>query len=171
MLKKDINLIEFNPFLDLGKTWAILTCGGANDFNSMTISWGGFGVLWNKNVCYVFIRKSRHTLNFMENNSVFTLSFLKDVYRKELNIFGTKSGRDIDKYKETGLTSVLDIDNNCVYVKEAYKVLKIRKLFKTEMKNEDFIDKNLIDKFYKDNDYHLMFVGEVIQYIVGDEND
>ena len=25
-------------------------------FNTMTASWGGMGVLWRKNVCFVFVR-------------------------------------------------------------------------------------------------------------------
>lgn len=34
-----------HPFTKFDKDWALLTAGTMNDFNSMTISWGGMGTM------------------------------------------------------------------------------------------------------------------------------
>lgn len=170
MLKKDIN--EFNGFFaELNDDWAILTAGGRDDFNAMTISWGGIGILWNRPVAFVFVRKTRYTYDFMEKNNTFTLSFLPDKYRKELSFFGSKSGRDFDKFKETGLHPILDIDANLYYVKEATKVLKLRQLFKTDMDAFNFMNKSLIDTFYKKSDFHTIYVAEIFQYLTSEDEE
>lgn len=42
------DMIEFDPFTKIGKEWALLTAGSKDKANTMTISWGGVGVLWGK---------------------------------------------------------------------------------------------------------------------------
>ena len=39
----------------------------------MTVSWGGTGVLWGKNVVFIFIRESRYTKDFIDNGEFFSL--------------------------------------------------------------------------------------------------
>ena len=43
-----------NFFTRIGKDWSLVTAGTADAFNTMTASWGGVGVLWNKNVVFTF---------------------------------------------------------------------------------------------------------------------
>ena len=54
----------------------------------MTVSWGGMGELWFKEVTTVYVRKSRLTHEFMENNDYYTLVFLKDGNKKALQTLG-----------------------------------------------------------------------------------
>ena len=70
----------------------LITAGEMNSFNTMTASWGSLGELWNKKVCFCFVRPVRYTYQFTENNDTFTLSFFEEKYRKVLNLCGTKSG-------------------------------------------------------------------------------
>ena len=72
-----IEMLECNPFTMIGKNWAVLTAGNQHKANVMTISWGGMGVLWGKNVCYVFVRDSRYTKQFMDLCSAFSLTFFQ----------------------------------------------------------------------------------------------
>ena len=51
-----MDLLEMNPFTKIGKEWALVSAGNKNKCNTMTVSWGGVGVLWGKNVVYIFIR-------------------------------------------------------------------------------------------------------------------
>ena len=44
--KVNIHSVPDNPFNLLDNDWALLTAGSAESFNTMTVSWGGFGVLW-----------------------------------------------------------------------------------------------------------------------------
>lgn len=48
-----VDMLDMNPFTKIGKEWALLTAGNKQESNTMTISWGGVGVLWGKNVVYV----------------------------------------------------------------------------------------------------------------------
>ena len=67
--------------------------------NTMTVSWGGTGILWGKNVCFVFVRPERYTYEFSESGDTMTLSFLGDREKGTLSLCGTKSGRDGDKFE------------------------------------------------------------------------
>ena len=125
----------------------------------MTASWGGIGELWNKDVCFIFIRPQRYTYEFVEKNDLFTVSFYGKEYKKALSFCGTKSGRDYDKAKETGLTPLF-IDGT-VSFEEAKLTLVCRKIAFQDMKPDGFVDKT-IDNNYKDGDYHRIYVGEII---------
>ena len=87
----------------IGKEWMLVTAGDESSDNTMTASWGGIGFLWNKPVVYVFIRPERYTFEFIEKSEYFTLSFLGEENRAIHKICGSKSGREVDKVKETGL--------------------------------------------------------------------
>ena len=93
----DLKNFKLMPFYDLDKKWAVLTSGDKEKFNQMTVSWGGFGTIWNKPVVTVYVRHNRYTYEFIENNEYFTLSFFSDEYKKGLSILGSNSGKDINK--------------------------------------------------------------------------
>ena len=67
--------ITANPFDLIGKDWALVTCGDKEKFNTMTVSWGGVGIMWGKPVAFTFIRPQRYTFGFMETNGYYTMSF------------------------------------------------------------------------------------------------
>ena len=155
--------ITDNMFKAISKDWMLITAGGADGLNTMTASWGSTGQLWGKNVATCYIRPTRYTLGFMEENDYYTLSFYNEKYRKQLNICGTQSGRDIDKVKATGFTPVYA---NCgaPYFEEARLVLVCRKLYVDEFKPENFVMKS-IDKWYPEKDYHKVFIGEILEVL------
>lgn len=136
----------------------LVTAGDRDKFNTMTASWGGLGVMWNKNVSYVVVRPTRYTYEFMEKQDRYTLSFFDSEYADALTICGTKSGRSTDKVKETGLTPVFD--GGSVYFGEARLVLICKKLYFQDINPANFQDA-MIDKLYPNKDYHRLYVGEV----------
>lgn len=169
MLKK--NVIDFNSdiFTLFDKKWAIITSGDKFvGFNGMTVSWGGLGTLWNKPVAYIFVRKSRFTHEFMEKSDSVTISFMNEKYKNEMIIFGRKSGRDIDKFKETNLHPCFEPDYNGYYVAEAECVLKCKKLMSSDIEY-DKLPENIQKDFYPDKDIHTMYVVEVKQYLTNEE--
>ncbi|HBA53009.1 MAG TPA: flavin reductase, partial [Syntrophorhabdus aromaticivorans] len=101
-------MITDNTFKLIGKDWMLVTAGSEAAFNTMTAAWGGLGVLWDKKICFCVIRPTRYTYAFMEKSEDFTLSFFEERYRDVLTYCGTKSGKDIDKVTQTGLTPVFD---------------------------------------------------------------
>lgn len=64
-----IDTMEFNPFESFGKDWALVSAGSRQKANTMTVSWGGVGVLWGKNVAFIFVRDSRYTKELIDAGS------------------------------------------------------------------------------------------------------
>ena len=152
--------IQDNPFKLIGNDWMLITAGPPDNYNTMTASWGGMGVLWNKNVCFIFVRPSRYTYEFMEKNQTFSLSFFTEEWRNALNICGTKSGRNINKAKETGLEPVPGNHHTTGFA-QAKLIIECRKLYFQDLIPEQFLDSS-INKCYIGGDYHRVYVGEIL---------
>lgn len=158
--KIELDQLNFNPFLRIGRDWVLLTGGTSEKFNTMTASWGQLGRLWNKNVFTAYIRPNRYTLEFVEKEDCFTASFFTMDYRKELSFCGSHSGRDVDKVKETGLTPV-ELDG-CMAFEEADMVFVLRKLYTYDMQESGFItDDGFPQAFYSEDPYHKAFISEI----------
>ena len=104
MRKIDISVLKDNVIDLIGKQWMLITAGNIDHYNMMTASWGTIGFLWGKPVACVVIRPQRYTLEFVEEEECFTLSFFNEQYRSALKLCGTKSGKEIDKAKAAGIT-------------------------------------------------------------------
>ena len=156
-----IELLELNPCKKISQEWALITAGSKSKFNTMTISWGGIGVLWNKNVVFIFVRESRYTKEFIDNGDLFSLSFLSENYRSALSYCGSHSGRDEDKFEKAGLTPAFR--HSIPYPDEANFVLLCRKMAAVPIEKEDLIDKHIAPDFYKEGDMHTMYVAEIIE--------
>jgi len=152
--------IRDNVFKLIGSDWMLVAAGTRDSFNMMTASWGGMGVLWNKNIAICFIRPHRYTYEFIERADTFTLSFFSEQYRDALNLCGSKSGRHVDKAATTGLTPV-DGATGAVYFAEARLVLECRKIYFQDLNPAHFLDSD-IHKNYPKRDYHRMYVGEIL---------
>jgi len=148
--------ITKNVFDMIGKQWMLVSATKDGKTNAMTASWGGLGVMWGKNVAFVFIRESRYTKEFVDASDKMILSFFSEDYRKMLGYMGTVSGRTEDKIEKAGLTLT---ENNTFEQAELTMVCK--KLFASEMKAEGFISNEELDKWYKDGDMHTMYVVEI----------
>lgn len=163
--------IEINPFITFGENWAALAVGNVEDgYNAMTIAWGHFGTLWERDshsnrlptaICYV--RPSRYTKNFLDKERYFTISCFDGNYKKALGYLGSRSGRDGDKIKAAGLTP--EFADNTVYFSEAQTVYICRKLYQAPLIETGFVDKGLIDFNYPAKDFHEMYVGEIIKVL------
>ncbi|MDD3877779.1 MAG: flavin reductase [Bacteroidales bacterium] len=164
-MKTGFDLIEAVEITDnfiqlIGNEWFLLSAGTPNSYNTMTAAWGGAGFLWRKPVVFTFVRPQRHTFNFMEKNELFSMCFFDKSYKPALNFCGSHSGRDVDKAAKTGLTPIAT-SNNTIAFQEARLIIECRKIYYDDIKPDLFLDK-AIDKLY-DNDYHRMYVGEIIQ--------
>ena len=156
--------IKDNPFKLIGKDWGLVTAGTKDGFNTMTVSWGGVGIMWNKPVAYTFIRPQRYTFEFLENNDHFTLSFYDEEYRKALSFCGSKSGRDYDKPAETGLT-VAYTEGGVPYFEQARLVLVCKKLYAQDLNKDSVIDADTVLKNYGTDDWHRMYVSEIVEVL------
>jgi len=169
---KSIQPLNFNIKInDLWKNkWFLLTSGDfeKTHFNTMTVAWGFFGIMWNKPMAVVVVRPTRFTFEFMERYDTFTLSAFDKKYRKDLNLLGTKSGRNGDKIAETNLTIISSSMVGAPTFAEAELIVECKKVYWDDFKPENFLDDS-INKNYPLKDYHRMYFGEIIE-ITGIDN-
>lgn len=155
--------ITINPFTLIGKDWLVLAAGDEKEYNGMTVSWGHLGCLWSPNrpTAIAYVRESRYTKKFMDENELFTLSLISD--RKALGYLGSHSGRDGDKFADAGVRPLF-IDGTTA-VEGAKLVLVCRKLYTAPLAAEGFVDKSILEKDYGSGDMHTMYVGEIIRVL------
>lgn len=162
---KEIAIHDFNPRIhDLWlKEWFLLTSGDytKGHYNTMTVAWGYFGVMWNKPVAVVVVRPTRYTFEFINQYDTFTLSAFGKNYKKELNLLGSKSGRNGDKISETVLTVTPSLKVPAPSFQEATLIVECKKIYWEDFNPDRFLDKS-IEKNYPLNDYHRMYFGKII---------
>lgn len=162
-------LISDNPFKLIGSDWMLITtCTRKFDDegniitgrpNTMTASWGGVGVLWNKNVATVYIRPSRYTKELLDQCDTFSLSILPNKYKSALDYCGSHSGRDEDKFQKSKLN--VEYMNGTPWIKESRLVIFCNKLYAQEFDPYGFADEKLCKQNYRKDDFHTMYIGEI----------
>jgi flavin reductase (DIM6/NTAB) family NADH-FMN oxidoreductase RutF len=164
---KEISANEFNANVVrlIGSEWMLITAGNTESYNTMTAAWGGIGFLWNVPVVFTFIRPQRYTYKFAEKNEDFTLTFFDKKYKKALNYCGTKSGRDVNKAKETGLLS-LETENGNISFEQASVIIECKKIYFDDIKKTNFILPEIESKVYPLEDYHRMYIGRIEKVFV-----
>ena len=163
--------LQKNVFDLIDNKWFLVTVkryNSDNKVNTMTASWGFMGIMWNKPVANCVIRPQRYTYEFMEEADYYTFSVLSEEHRKALNLLGTKSGRDGDKIKESGLTlfDVDGFDGKVAAFEEADIIMTCKKLYYQDINPDNFEDKTLEEKNYPKKDYHRMYFGEIVSCLV-----
>lgn len=151
------------PFSTIGHDWMLITAGSGTargEWNTMTASWGGFGVIWNKRTVTCVIRPTRHTFAFVEREQLVTFSFFDEANKKALQVCGSTSGADTDKAAASGLTPLL-LEPGAVGFSESRLALVCRKLYAQDIKPELFLDA-AIDANYPLKDYHRMYICEIL---------
>ena len=151
-----------NVFSRIGKEWMLISAGDRRKCNMMTASWGGIGMLWNVPVATAYVRPQRYTYEFMEQEPYFALSFLGKGFKQALQLCGTKSGREMDKIAESGLTP--RFDTQAPYFGEAEIVLICRKMYVQDFDPAGFVDPT-IASHYTNHDYHRMYIGEIVKIL------
>ena len=158
----DLKKFNLAPLYDLDQEWAVLTTGNEEKYNAMTISWGGFGTIWNKPVVTAYVRPNRYTYELMENSEYFTISFYDDQYKADLGILGRMSGRNSDKLSLIKLTP--EFLEKSTSFKEAKLTIICKKLYSQDLDIAQ-VPEYEANKFYKVEPIHRMYIGEVIDII------
>lgn len=152
-----------NAFEKIGKQWMLITAADENKVNAMTASWGGLGVIWGKNVAYIFVRGSRYTKEFIDKTDTLSLAFFDEDKKPMLGYMGKISGRDEDKIEKAGLT--VKMVNNIPVFNEATETLLCKKLFAGPISPEYFTDNEIDTKWYESKDYHTMYIVEILDIV------
>lgn len=148
---------------------AFLTVKNGEKVNTMTIAWGSLGYMWNKPVFTAMVRESRYTHDVIENAKDFTVSLpLNGQMKNELSICGTKSGRNMDKFKECGLNLRHDEDMESPVIDNCDLHIECKIVYKQQM-NDENLDGNVKERAYASGDFHTLYYGEIVKIILKDE--
>lgn len=83
---------------------ALVTCGSSpEDWNMLTVAWTGT-ICTNPAMLYISVRPERHSYPLILKNMEFTLNLTTESMARATDWAGVRSGRDYDKWEQTGLT-------------------------------------------------------------------
>ncbi|MFH1263021.1 MAG: flavin reductase family protein [Pseudomonadota bacterium] len=159
MRKIDPAELSVRPFHLLDEEWALLVSGKGSP-NPMTVSWGGFGTLWNKPAVTVYVRPTRYTYGLLNESEEFTLNFLPESFREKLDLCGSTSGRDSDKWKAAGLNPERSETIAVPHIREARLSFECRVMAYQDFDPGKFIAHEVAG-IYPAKDYHRIYWGEV----------
>ncbi|MBW2000215.1 MAG: flavin reductase family protein [Deltaproteobacteria bacterium] len=140
---------------------AFLTVKADKDLNTMTIGWAMIGIAWRRPTLMVMVRNSRYTFGIIERASDFTVSLPTTDMKEAIAFCGTKSGRDVDKYKECKLELAEAQKVTSPIIKTPGIHFECKIGFKAPM-DPQFLDSEY-DKLYPAKDYHTLYFGEILE--------
>ncbi|MCR4780469.1 MAG: flavin reductase family protein [Ruminiclostridium sp.] len=146
----------------------LLTSAAEGRVNTMTIGWGALGTDWGKPMFLALVRESRFTRELIDKNPEFTINVPYGEFdRKILGFCGSKSGRDVDKIKELGLTLVDSQVISVPGIKELPLTLECR-VAARQKQEPALIGEAYRKAFYPEPcDAHIMYFGEIVNaYII-----
>ena len=120
--------------------------------------------MWGKPFVQVVVRPSRYTFEFMEKYNTFTLCAFPEKYRDDLNLLGTKSGRDGDKISETNLEIIPSKNVLSPSFAQAELIIECNKIYWQDFDPQNFVSQK-IDKHYPLKDYHRIYFGEILEIL------
>ena len=96
----------------------MVTCGSGEEANIITIAWTGI-INSNPPITYVSVRKSRHSHKLISESGEFVINLTTEELAKATDYCGVKSGRDVNKIKDTGLTFEPAKEVSCPMITES----------------------------------------------------
>jgi flavin reductase (DIM6/NTAB) family NADH-FMN oxidoreductase RutF len=160
--------LQLNLFDTTFKRGALFCVGDANKSNLMTISWGFSGVIWNKPIFVALVRPTRYSHQFLEKIKSFSVNFMSSRYSEQTAFCGTRTGSQVDKWKQCGLSP---IPGKCIatpVIDEAELILECRIIHEQNLDTAGFLAKE-IENHYPKQDYHQIYFGQ-IEHIEGIED-
>ena len=154
------------------KKGVLLTTKLDNAVNTMTIGWGMVGIEWGKTVFIALVRESRYTKTYLDATGEFTVNIpVSDIDSKILSICGTKSGREIDKFRELGLVTEESEIVSAPGIRQLPLTLECKVLYQQDQ-DPGKIPAAVIERYYPElsqklpsgqmRDYHTAYYAEIV---------
>ena len=120
----------------------LVTCRHAGKDNIIAMTWHT-KTSFQPNLYLISVDNSRFSHELISKSKCFCINFMPYELSEAIKYCGTHSGRDVDKFKETGLTKIECETINCCRIKEALA----------------YVECKVINSFATGD--HTVFVGEV----------
>lgn len=174
-MKQEINVWEYAPqILEAVSQGVLLTTQADGEVDTMTIGWGTLGIEWKKPIFIAFVRQSRHTKTLLDKNPEFTVNIpIGGCDKNILGVCGTKSGRDMDKIKELGLTTVPGETVSVPGIKELPLTLECKVIYQQDQNLDALCEESRVHCYKpgtaNEGDFHTAYYGEITAaYILKD---
>lgn len=164
-MKQKINVWDYaGKILDQTGKGILLTTKADGKVNTMAIGWGTLGIEWGKPIYTVFVRQSRHSKTLLDKNGEFTINVpLESIDKNIIAVCGTKSGRDLDKISQLGLTLEDPETISVPGIKELPLTLECKVIYRQDQVLQA-IDPDSRNRYYaagtaNEADYHTAYYG------------
>ncbi len=154
----------------------LVSCGATPDeYNLFTVSWTGT-VCTNPPMCYISVRPERYSYDIIKRNCCFVINLTTNALARATDFCGVRSGRDMDKFRETGLTpgkaqvvAAPTVSESPVSIE--CKVVDIRPLGSHDMFLAEVVNVLVDDRYIDENDKIDMAAMDLIAYSHGEYFD
>ncbi len=166
-MKREVNVRDYaGQILEKLEKGILMTTAADGEVNTMVIGWGHLGTIWYKPTFVAYVRESRHTKKLVDKTGEFTVNIpLAQPDKNVLAVCGSKSGRDMDKIKELGLTLEPGQTVSVPGIKEFPLTLECKVLYQQDQ-DPAAIDPDSLARFYapgtrNEGDYHTAYIAEI----------
>lgn len=133
----------------------LVSCGTVENPNVMTAAWTGT-IASDPVITYVSIRPSRYSHNIIKESGEFVINLAAYGFFEAVDYCGVKSGRDTDKFKETGLTAIASTKVSAPQIEQSpisleCKVLKIEHYGTHDMFVAEVLAVDVDDRYIDEN--------------------
>ena len=164
-MKNIVNVFDYAGHICKAMSPGVLLTAKAGDkVNTMTIGWGSIGVEWGKPIFTANVRPSRYTHEMIEATGEFTVNVPMGNVKSILGFCGTKSGREVDKVAELGLTLEEPMNISVPGIRELPLTLECKVIYKQDQVMSNLRD-DLWAKYYDQTDsgdFHTAYYAEIV---------
>ncbi len=165
-MKKQINIFDYAGHIcEAMKSGILLTTGDGDCVNTMTIGWGSIGIEWGKPVFTAYVRESRYSRELLDKTGEFTVNIpLGTADKNIIALCGTKSGREVDKVRQLGLTLEAPETVSVPGIRELPLTLECRVLLRN-VQDERKLPGQEQQRYYSAinaGDFHIAYYGEIL---------
>ena len=164
-MKNIVNVFDYAGHICKAMSPGVLLTAKAGDkVNTMTIGWGSIGVEWGKPIFTAYVRPSRYTHEMIEATGEFTVNVPMGNVKSILGFCGTKSGREVDKVAELGLTLEEPMNISVPGIRELPLTLECKVIYKQDQVLSA-LREDLCDRYYDkndSNDFHTAYYAEIV---------
>lgn len=177
-MKQEIEVFDYAKAITSAlKEGVLLTTKSGEKVNSMTIGWGMLGRIWEEPYFIVFVREGRFTREQLDSSKEFTVNIPYGNYDKKiLGYCGSRTGRNIDKVKDLGLTLVEPEIIHAPAIRELPLTLECKVVYR-QLQEKTAIPDDIREAMYPENvdstnpmanrDYHIAYYGKILKaYII-----
>lgn len=154
----------------------LVSCGATPDeYNLFTVSWTGT-VCTNPPMCYISVRPERYSYDIIKRNGCFVINLTTNALARATDFCGVRSGRDMNKFREAGLTpgkaqvvAAPTVSESPVSIE--CKVVDIRPLGSHDMFLVEVVNVLVDERYIDENDKIDMAAMDLIAYSHGEYFD